>query len=131
MNAHPIVDQLCLITTKASGVADNEDLRSRISEIVWEHGLLTPPTWMMEFFALLANGVDERTEILIPPGYPEGENGIANILADIDADVARIGIDDWGEGWQLDVPSLGVSAYVSREHGQQDLAVLAPYNKNG
>ncbi len=86
---------------------------------------------MLDFFAHIANGVDKRIEMLLPPGYPEGENGIANILADIDADVARIGIDDWGEGWQLDVPSLGVSAYVSREHGRQDLAVFTPHTKNG
>lgn len=110
----------------AAGLPETEDLRARISEIVWEHGLLTPPGWMTDFFSYIANGVDERTEMLFPTGYPEGENGIANILADIDTDVAHIGVDDWGEGWQLDVPALGVTAYVSREHGRQDLAVFTP-----
>ena len=67
--------------------------------------------------------------MLLPTGYPQGENGIANILADIDSDIVRIGVDDWGEGWQLDVPSLGVSAYVSREHERQDLAIFTPFSR--
>lgn len=126
MSICPIVDHLSRIAVAAANVPISEDLRDRISEIVLEHGLLTPPEWMIAFFCLLANGVSTRTQMELPVGYPEGESGIANILADIDGDITKIGVDDWGEGWQLDVRSLGVSVYVSHENGTKHLAVFSP-----
>ena len=51
----------------------------------------------------------------VPAEYPHGENGLANVLADIEQELFPLGVDDYGEGLVWTLPGCGVRVVVSRE----------------
>ena len=80
------------------------------------------PAWMFEFFSRILNRrLTPRTDrYVIPCGYPHGENGLCNVLLDIDHDIKPLGLDDSGEGLTWPIPRLGIRVVVIREWGSED-----------
>jgi hypothetical protein len=91
--------------------------RDLLEIVVEDHGLSgpSPPQWMIDLFGdILAC----RTAVpgrWVPDGYPLGESGLANVLADIEAELLPLGVDDYGEGVMWPIPAIGVRVVVIRE----------------
>jgi hypothetical protein len=100
------------------GVAVNAHLRDMIEEIVVGHDLDADraPAWMFEFLSRIRNRhlTPRSAEYEIPAGYPHGENGLFNVLADI-SEVYSLGLDDYGEGLTWSISGLGIRVSVIRE----------------
>jgi hypothetical protein len=91
--------------------------RDLLEVIVGDHGLSgpSPPVWMVELFSDIRAGHTARPRRWVPDGYPLGEMGLANILADIEAELFPLGVDDYGEGVAWPIPRCGVRVVVIRE----------------
>ena len=100
--AHPILD----------------DERDLVEVLIEEHGLdgEAPPEWMVELFNDVLNQRVDEPRRFVPWEYPEGENGLSNILLDIEAEIMPLGYDDYGEGANWPIPNCGVQVYISREN---------------
>ncbi len=109
-----------------------DDERDLFEVIIAEHGLdgESPPEWMVELFDDVLNQRVDGPRRFVPVGYPEGENGLSNILLDIQAEIMPLGYEDYGEGADWPIPSCGVRVDVSRENidGSKSSVQVQPYN---
>jgi hypothetical protein len=94
-----------------------DEARDRLEAIVESHGLdgPAPPGWMVELFNDICARRTGRPRQSVPDGYPLGENGLANVLADIEEELLPLGVDDHGEGVTWPIPGCGVRVVVIRE----------------
>ena len=86
-----------------------------LDEIVRRHQLTNAPRWMVDIFYNIVIGNHLDCFLRIPREYPNGDDGITNVLFDIDRDVTALLIDDYGEGMTWILPHLGTSVVVLRE----------------
>ncbi len=95
-----------------------DDERDLLEVLIEEHGLGgdSPPEWMIRLFDDVLNQRADGPRRFVPMGYPEGENGLSNILLDVQAEIMPLGYDDYGEGADWPIPSCGVRVYISREN---------------
>ncbi len=115
----PLTVVLSELLQRGFGVTANNELHGSLETLVVSHALDggKAPTWVFEFFSRILNHQlaprSERYEI--PRGYPHGEEGLCNLLLDIDRDVHRLGFDDYGEGVMWPIPGLGLHIGIIRE----------------
>jgi hypothetical protein len=85
-----------------------------IGEAINDHHLWEANHWLIPLLRRLLDREPTTAPVEIPRGYPAGENGLANLLADLHAE-AWIDVDDYGEGvfWRL--PVAGLKVFISRE----------------
>ena len=76
---------------------------------------LEPPCWMVELFEDIAAGRVSRPRRWVPGGYPQGENGLACLLAEIEAEFFPLGVEDYGEDVSWPIPPFVVRLVVVRE----------------
>ena len=95
-----------------------DDERDLFEVIIQEHGLggESPPEWMVELFDDVLNQRVDGPGRFVSMGYPEGEDGLSNILLDIQAEIMPLGYRDYGVGADWPIPSCGVRVYISREN---------------
>lgn len=110
----PIVDSLCEIVHAIRGQTRTTD-RQAIVDALNGDGILDAPVWMQEFVGRIASSEYTERLLKIPPGYPDGENGLMNTLLEIDETVMPLGIDDCGESMVWHIPALNVLVYIGRE----------------
>ncbi|MEZ0367869.1 MAG: ankyrin repeat domain-containing protein [Candidatus Sericytochromatia bacterium] len=93
--------------------------RALLEEILTDHGLegASPPEWMLALFDDILASRGDKPACDVPTGYPGGENGLANILADIHSQFLALGVEDEGESVCWEIPSCGVTMFISRESG--------------
>jgi hypothetical protein len=91
--------------------------RDLLEIVVEDHGLSgpSPPSWMIELFGDILARRTALPRRWVPDGYPLGEMGLANVLADIEAELLPLGVDDYGEGVKWPIPGCGVRVVVIRE----------------
>jgi hypothetical protein len=118
----------------------SDEDRDLLEILVSDHELggPEPPGWMVELFEDIAAGRVSRPRRWVPGEYPRGENGLANLLADIEAELFPLGVDDYGEGVSWPVPPFGVRViiretsasgpwvYLERLHSRPGRAAPAP-----
>jgi hypothetical protein len=116
-------ERLLLLAAAALGRAATDEDEVLVQEAIGNHLVedRTPP-WMIELLDRLLEARPTPEATRYPWGYPEGENGLVNILADMEAALGPLGIDDCGEQWSWALPALGVRLIVSRE-GPGDFVV--------
>jgi hypothetical protein len=117
------VERWSLLTLAIAPVLDriapvplSDETRDLLEVIVDDHGLSgsSPPEWMVELFSdILARRTRPRRRV--PDGYPLGEMGLANVLADIEQELFPLGVDDYGEGVTWPIPECGVRIVINRE----------------
>lgn len=83
------------------------------------HQLWEANDWLIPLLCRLIEGIGTSGPVEIPFGYPAGENGLANLLADLDGE-PWIAVDDYGEGMVWKLPVAGIEVFVSRESGVRD-----------
>jgi len=95
----------------------SDECRDVLEVLIADHGLdgPSPPEWMVELFEDIAEGRVDRPRRQVPSGYPLGENGLANLLADIEESLFPLGVDDCGEDVSWPVPPFDVRVVVVRE----------------
>ena len=121
-----MIDSLGAIVAGIRGYALKTDAR-RIADAVAGDELLTPPDWMQQFVADIANGRSSDCLLRIPMGYPRGENGLINVLLEVDATVCPLGIEDSGEQLFWALPHNNVQVFIGRETaGNYFLAAVRP-----
>ena len=121
-----MIDSLCTIVSGIRGSTLETDLAG-ITKAVAGDDLLSPPDWMHEFVADIANARYTESLLQIPTGYPRSENGLINSLLEIDSSVCPLGIDDCGEQLQWTLPYNNVTVFVGREtSGDFNYAAIRP-----
>jgi hypothetical protein len=73
------------------------------------------PSWMLELFDRLLEGRPTSEAVGYPLGYPDGENGFVNVIADVERALGSLGVDDQGEQLSWPLPALGVRFVLFRE----------------
>lgn len=88
-----------------------------VERVIVEHGGHgeSPPNWMMAWFSRVARGEVSPRLFQVPVGYPTGESGLANILADIEETIVPLGIADDGESFVWIIPRAGLKVLTIRE----------------
>ena len=126
---------LCPLTKLLARVLESvlgplsQDQLMEVEDSVHSHGLDgdNPPSWMTKLLQTLVDGV-LTGRVSIPDGYPEGENGLTNVLADVGDQL--LGIEDVGESLVWTLPRLGVVLQIQRESGTPTYEVL-PHKLEG
>ena len=110
-----LVDTLARLIEFVRGHPLKAKRRSALVELVGDHLVdAEAPEWMLVFLEDVLSGRAARTHI--PTGYPMGENGLANILADIEVGMGmKLGIEDYGEGVHWKIPRHGIVVFICRE----------------
>ena len=85
-----------------------------VRESIDAHCLLEASDWLVPLLRRLVGGVTTDGPVEIRWGYPAGENGLANLLADLNAE-PWIDVYDYGEGMLWRLPVVGLEVFVSRE----------------
>jgi hypothetical protein len=70
---------------------------------------------MIQLFDDIRSRRIESTGRHLPSNYPFGENGLSNVLADIESELMPLGIEDYGEGISWPIPGCGVKVVILRE----------------
>jgi len=75
------------------------------------------PDWMLQFFDNIIYMQELDKKIPYPVGYPNGENGMINILADLESDEGFdfTGFNDSGESVEWKIAPLGLKVFINRE----------------
>jgi len=73
---------------------------------------------MLELLDRLLEGRPTPEAVVYPLGYPEGENGFINVIADVERALGWLGVDDQGEQLSWPLPALGVRLLLFREDGR-------------
>lgn len=75
------------------------------------------PGWMLKFFDNITHKRELDKKIPYPNGYPFGENGLINILADLEMDHGFdfTGFNDYGEAVEWKIEKLGLKLFINRE----------------
>jgi hypothetical protein len=110
------------------GVAATVESRGVIELAVSDHDLDgdKAPAWLFEFLSrILHRRMTPRTErYKIPSGYPRGENGLCNVLLDIEQAFRPLGLDDYGEDMKWPIPGLGLEVSIIREGNSEGCDVV-------
>lgn len=101
------------------GAAATDEVRDVVEIAVSDHDLDgdKAPPWVFEFLSRILNRrMTPRTEgYKIPSGYPHGEDGLCNVLLDIEQGLQPVGLDDYGEDLKWPIPGLGLQVSILRE----------------
>jgi hypothetical protein len=81
------------------------------------HGLdgEAPPNWMVAWFARIATRQPTPELFEVPGGYPNGDEGLVNVLLDIEEAIGPLGFDDCGESFAWPIPAAGLVVLTIRE----------------
>lgn len=124
----PLTLVLADLLERGLGATAGEKMRELLEIAIREHALEgeNAPAWMFEFFSRILNHrLAPRTERYeIPRGYPHGEEGLCNLLLDIDRDVHPLGFDDYGEGVMWPISDLGLRVGIIREWNGEGYGVV-------
>ncbi|MFS8071129.1 MAG: hypothetical protein ACMG6S_32570 [Byssovorax sp.] len=99
-----LAPRLVRVVSAALGRVPTEDDWFVVQEAIENH--LDPeagPSWMLERLDRLLEGRPTPEAVGYPRGYPEGENGFVNVVADVERALGSLGVDDRGEqlSWPL------------------------------
>lgn len=113
----PLTLAIASVLDRIAPATLTDECRDLLEIIVDDHGLNgpAPPTWIVELFRDIRTGQTAWGRRWVPPGYPLGESGLANVLADIEAELLPLGLKDDGEELVWPIPSCGVRLVVIRE----------------
>jgi hypothetical protein len=75
----------------------------------------SPPEWMVAWFARIAARQPIRELFEVPGGYPDGDEGLINLLLDIEEAIGPLGLDDVGESFEWPVLAAGLVVLTIRE----------------
>jgi hypothetical protein len=90
-----------------------------VRESIDDHHVWEANDWLIPLLQRLVDGAPTLRPVVIPQAYPAGENGLANLLADLDAE-AWMYVDDYGEGVLWRLPVAGLEVFICRESGVRD-----------
>ncbi|MGW1616442.1 hypothetical protein ACWCQZ_44760 [Streptomyces sp. NPDC002285] len=74
------------------------------------------PEWMNDLLDALLTRRLTGEAVRCPEGYPDGENGLMNILLDLEREFP-LGIEDEGEATFWPMPQIGLALLIGREGG--------------
>ncbi len=113
---HSTVEQkLLAVVSQVIGKSVPRDVATAVSESISAHSLSTAAVWLVPLLDRLLAGLTTPHAVEIPAGYPSGENGLANFLAD-NAGESWADVEDYGEEAVWRLPPLGLEVFFSREH---------------
>jgi hypothetical protein len=124
----PLTVVLSELLERGFGVPSNNELLGLLELAVSDHGLEgdKAPEWMFEFFSRILNRRwaprSERYEV--PRGYPHGEDGLSNLLIDIDQEVHPLKLDDYGEALMWPIRGLSLHVSIIREWNGEGYGVV-------
>jgi hypothetical protein len=118
----PLTRLLALLLEQVRGEPLAEETCALLEIIVTDHGLEGDhaPQWMFDFLNAIRERRVGRPRFSIPVGYPLGEEGLANVFADIEQELMSLGIDDYGEGMVWPIHRLGLRVVIIREWSEQN-----------
>jgi hypothetical protein len=113
----PLTLAIASVLDRIAPVPLSDETRDLLEVVVEDHGLSgpSPPGWMVGLFGDILARRTTRPRRWVPDGYPMGEMGLANVLADIEQELFALGVDDYGEGVVWPIPGCGVRVVVIRE----------------
>jgi len=113
----PLAVTLLPILEQIQGTLFSELQQRVLEDIISDHGLNddNPSEWMVELFEAIPNQKRNFPSWDVPSSYPHGENGLANLLADISRELCPLQIQDYGEGATWSIPEFDVVVTVMRE----------------
>jgi hypothetical protein len=85
-----------------------------VRESIESHHLWEANDWLIPLLQRLLDATPTPGPVEIPWGYPGGENGLANLLADLEGQT-WLHVDDYGEGVLWRLPAAGLEVFISRE----------------
>ncbi len=112
----PIAPRLVRVASAVLGRVPTADDWFAVQAAIENH--LDPeagPSWMLELLDRLLEGRPTPEAVGYPIGYPEGENGFVNVVADVERALGSLGVDDQGEQLSWPLPALGVRLVLFRE----------------
>ena len=85
-----------------------------VRESIDSHHLWEANGWLVPLLEGLLDGTPTAEPVEIPSGYPAGESGLANLLADLAAE-PWVDVEDYGEGVLWRLPAAGLEVFICRE----------------
>ena len=85
-----------------------------VRESIDGHSLWEANGWLIPLLRRLIDRLPTDGPVEIPWGYPAGENGLANLLADLQGE-SWLHVEDYGEGMLWRLPAAGLEVFISRE----------------
>ena len=79
----PVEEKLLAIASRELGGAPSDETILAVREAVSDHALWEAADWLLPLLQRLIDGAPTFQRIEIPAGYPAGESGLANVLADL------------------------------------------------
>lgn len=87
----------------------------QVLRILERHGLATSPAWMSRLLEKIANKETLARLERIPSGYPMGENGLVNVLLDINSEIVSLSLDEHGESLYWEIVPFDLVVSILRE----------------
>lgn len=88
-----------------------------VEEAVTCHGMNgeAPPAWPLAWFRRIATRQPVSTLFEVPDRYPDGDQGVVNLLLDIEQAIGPLGVTDVGESLEWIIPGAGLRVLTLRE----------------
>lgn len=114
--SHPAVElKLLAVVSRVIGKPVPPDVATAVCNSMSAHSLSAAAEWLVPLLDRILVGSTTPQAVEIPAGYPGGESGLANVLAD-HAGELWADVEDYGEGAVWRLPSLGLEVFFCREH---------------
>lgn len=113
----PLAEAMLPVLEKVAGRTLTQAELALLEEILTNHGLEgpSPPEWILNLCADILGGRCDQIGRKIPSGYPLGENGLANVLSEIELHLLPLRLNNQGEYQSWPIPACGVTVYIGRE----------------
>lgn len=113
----PLAKAMLPVLEKVAGRTLTQAELALLEEILTNHGLEgpSPPEWILNLCADILGGRCDQIGRKIPSGYPLGENGLANVLSEIELHLLPLRLNNQGEYQSWPIPACGVTVYIGRE----------------